>query len=81
MKRGGQVIYAGPLGQHSHKLVEYFEVGLDHTSRIGSEASDHFDLDVPLVSKLYTNCSNLNMAKIYMIFTGYPRGSQNKKWL
>ncbi|XP_052184623.1 pleiotropic drug resistance protein 2-like isoform X2 [Diospyros lotus] len=25
MKRGGQVIYAGPLGQHSHLLVEYFE--------------------------------------------------------
>lgn len=25
MKRGGQVIYAGPLGRHSHKLVEYFE--------------------------------------------------------
>ncbi|KAB2085662.1 hypothetical protein ES319_A05G414200v1 [Gossypium barbadense] len=25
MKRGGQVIYAGPLGCHSHKLVEYFE--------------------------------------------------------
>eukprot|EP00250_Pteridium_aquilinum_P014948 c22298_g1_i1 orf=828-5267(+) len=25
MKRGGQVIYAGPLGKHSHKLVEYFE--------------------------------------------------------
>lgn len=27
MKRGGQVVYAGPLGQRSHKLVEYFEVG------------------------------------------------------
>ncbi|XP_065867197.1 pleiotropic drug resistance protein 2-like isoform X3 [Euphorbia lathyris] len=26
MKRGGQVIYAGPLGRNSHKLVEYFEV-------------------------------------------------------
>jgi hypothetical protein len=26
MKRGGQVIYAGELGRHSHKLVEYFEV-------------------------------------------------------
>ena len=26
MKRGGQVIYAGPLGRHSHKLIEYFEV-------------------------------------------------------
>lgn len=25
MKRGGQVIYAGPLGHNSHKLVEYFE--------------------------------------------------------
>lgn len=25
MKRGGQVIYAGPLGHHSHKLVKYFE--------------------------------------------------------
>ncbi|CAL5386568.1 unnamed protein product [Camellia sinensis] len=25
MKRGGNVIYAGPLGRHSHKLVEYFE--------------------------------------------------------
>ncbi|KAL4578715.1 hypothetical protein LXL04_014844 [Taraxacum kok-saghyz] len=25
MKMGGQIIYAGPLGQNSHKLVEYFE--------------------------------------------------------
>ncbi|CAK9224005.1 unnamed protein product [Sphagnum troendelagicum] len=25
MKRGGQVIYMGPLGRHSHRLVEYFE--------------------------------------------------------
>ncbi|RID54698.1 hypothetical protein BRARA_G02000 [Brassica rapa] len=25
MKRGGQVIYAGPLGSNSHKVVEYFE--------------------------------------------------------
>ncbi|KAK9666048.1 hypothetical protein RND81_14G156100 [Saponaria officinalis] len=25
MKRGGQVIYSGPLGQNSHKVVEYFE--------------------------------------------------------
>lgn len=27
LKRGGQVIYAGPLGHHSHKLIEYFQVG------------------------------------------------------
>ncbi|KAL4182513.1 hypothetical protein AMTRI_Chr11g150490 [Amborella trichopoda] len=25
MKRGGQVIYGGSLGRHSHKLVKYFE--------------------------------------------------------
>ncbi|XP_021728709.1 ABC transporter G family member 39-like [Chenopodium quinoa] len=25
MKQGGQVIYAGPLGHHSHELIEYFE--------------------------------------------------------
>ncbi|KAL9684788.1 hypothetical protein QQ045_022229 [Rhodiola kirilowii] len=25
MKRGGQVVYAGQLGQRSHKLVEYFQ--------------------------------------------------------
>ncbi|CAH8353869.1 unnamed protein product [Eruca vesicaria subsp. sativa] len=25
MKRGGQVIYSGPLGKDSHKIVEYFE--------------------------------------------------------
>lgn len=28
MKRGGQIIYAGSLGRNSHKLVEYFEVGI-----------------------------------------------------
>ncbi|XP_051142599.1 pleiotropic drug resistance protein 2-like isoform X2 [Andrographis paniculata] len=25
MKRGGQVIYAGPLGRHSHLLIDYFK--------------------------------------------------------
>ncbi|XP_042014455.1 ABC transporter G family member 39-like [Salvia splendens] len=25
MKRGGRIVYAGPLGLHSHKLIEYFE--------------------------------------------------------
>ena len=26
LKRGGQVIYSGPLGRNSHMIVEYFEV-------------------------------------------------------
>ncbi|CAA7057995.1 unnamed protein product [Microthlaspi erraticum] len=25
LKRGGQVIYAGPLGRNSHKIIEYFQ--------------------------------------------------------
>nr|QVT92286.1 ABC transporter [Salvia miltiorrhiza] len=25
MKRGGRIVYGGPLGRHSHKLIEYFE--------------------------------------------------------
>ncbi|KAK4353409.1 hypothetical protein RND71_028927 [Anisodus tanguticus] len=28
MKRGGQVIYAGPLGHHSRLLIEYFQVSI-----------------------------------------------------
>lgn len=32
MKRGGQVIYGGPLGRHSYKLVEYFEVRITFQS-------------------------------------------------
>lgn len=28
MKRGGQMIYAGPLGERSCKLIEYFEVSI-----------------------------------------------------
>lgn len=35
MKRGGQVIYAGPLGPRSCKLVDYFEV-----SEVASTVSD-----------------------------------------
>lgn len=33
MKRGGRVIYAGPLGRHSYKLVEYFE-SIDGVTKI-----------------------------------------------
>lgn len=27
LKAGGRMIYCGPLGQHSCKVIEYFEVG------------------------------------------------------
>lgn len=37
MKRGGRVIYAGPLGSNSHKLVEYFEVSFYGTDDSNSK--------------------------------------------
>ncbi|ERM97074.1 hypothetical protein AMTR_s00122p00120860 [Amborella trichopoda] len=33
MKRGGEAIYVGPLGSHSHHLIEYFE-GINGVSKI-----------------------------------------------
>ncbi|KAM3699915.1 hypothetical protein ACB098_05G059300 [Castanea mollissima] len=33
MKRGGQEIYVGPLGHHSHHLIKYFE-GIQEVSKI-----------------------------------------------
>ncbi|XP_077217702.1 pleiotropic drug resistance protein 3-like isoform X2 [Tasmannia lanceolata] len=33
MKRGGQIIYSGPLGQHSRSVIEYFE-GISGVSKI-----------------------------------------------
>ncbi|KAG6761775.1 hypothetical protein POTOM_035008 [Populus tomentosa] len=38
MKRGGQVIYAGPLGRNSHKLVQYFEAICLHFDQPLSQA-------------------------------------------
>ena len=32
MKMGGKLIYSGPLGQHSSKVVEYFEASTLHSS-------------------------------------------------
>ena len=32
MKRGGQIIYVGPLGRNSPNLVEYFEVSIFFSS-------------------------------------------------
>lgn len=34
MKRGGQVIYSGELGQNSSKLIKYFEVSSKNNSHM-----------------------------------------------
>lgn len=46
MKRGGQVIYAGPLGLQSHKLVHYLEA-IPRVPKIRGHNPATWKLDVP----------------------------------
>ncbi|KAL3646852.1 ABC transporter G member 39 [Castilleja foliolosa] len=49
MKRGGRVIYAGPLGRHSQKLVEYFEAvpGIPKIEKGYNPATWMLDISTP----------------------------------
>ncbi|KAL5222637.1 hypothetical protein ABZP36_027350 [Zizania latifolia] len=63
LKRGGQVIYAGELGHHSHKLVEYFEAipGVPKITEGYNPATWMLEVSTPLAeAKL-----NINFAEIY----------------
>lgn len=42
MKRGGQVIYTGPLGHHSSQLIEYFQVSIPCNFRYGTYSTQHW---------------------------------------
>lgn len=42
LKRGGQEIYVGPLGQHSSHLIDYFEVS--SLLRSKKESLDYIEL-------------------------------------
>lgn len=55
MKRGGRMIYSGPLGTHSQKVIEYFEVIKFLTHLLFNT------IDIPLVTFLLT---------IYLFITG-----------
>ncbi|GMH30162.1 hypothetical protein Nepgr_032005 [Nepenthes gracilis] len=67
MKRGGQVIYAGPLGRHSHKLIEYFEAipGIPKIKDVHNPATWMLDITTPQAesqmgvdfAELYANSS------------------------
>ncbi|CAM8980801.1 unnamed protein product [Rhodiola kirilowii] len=67
MKRGGQVVYAGPLGRRSHKLVEYFEAipGVPKIQDGQNPATWMLDVSSPSVeaqldvdfAEIYTNSS------------------------
>ncbi|KAL6909620.1 hypothetical protein ACP4OV_001901 [Aristida adscensionis] len=63
LKRGGQVIYAGELGHHSHKLVEYFEAipGVPKITEGYNPATWVLEVSSPL-SEAHLN---INFAEIY----------------
>ncbi|KAG8046967.1 hypothetical protein GUJ93_ZPchr0008g11832 [Zizania palustris] len=63
LKRGGQVIYAGELGHHSHKLVEYFEAipGVPKITEGYNPATWMLEVSSPLAEANL----NINFAEIY----------------
>jgi len=63
MKRGGQVIYAGPLGRHSHKLVEYFE-SVDGVTKI-TEGYNPATWMLEVSSVAVENRLGIDFAEIY----------------
>jgi len=63
MKRGGRVIYAGELGRHSHKLVEYFEAipGVEKITEGYNPATWMLEVSSPLAEARM----NVNFAEIF----------------
>jgi ABC-type multidrug transport system ATPase subunit len=62
LKRGGRVIYCGPLGQRSHKLVEYFEAipGISKIKEGANPATWMLDASsVPVESRLGVDFAEL----------------------
>ncbi|XP_020101536.1 ABC transporter G family member 41-like [Ananas comosus] len=63
MKRGGELIYAGPLGRHSCKVIEYFE-GISGVPKIRNSYNPAtWMLDVTTTS--FENQLGVDFAKIY----------------
>ncbi|KAH7553400.1 hypothetical protein JRO89_XS12G0007500 [Xanthoceras sorbifolium] len=74
MKRGGQVIYAGPLGRYSHKLVEYFEAvpGVAKIKDGYNPATWMLDVSAPSVEAQM----DMDFAEIYANSALYQRNQE-----
>lgn len=74
MKRGGQVIYAGPLGYNSHHLVEYFESipGVPKIQEGYNPATWMLDISTPTVEAQL----NVDFAEIYANSDLYRRNEE-----
>ncbi|RDY09750.1 ABC transporter G family member 39, partial [Mucuna pruriens] len=74
LKRGGQVIYAGPLGHHSQKLIEYFE-GIAGVSKIKdgyNPATWMLDISTPSMEAQL----GIDFAEMYANSTLYQRNQE-----
>ncbi|XP_027349250.1 ABC transporter G family member 34-like [Abrus precatorius] len=74
MKRGGQIIYAGSLGYHSHKLIEYFEViaGVPKIKDGYNPATWMLDISTPSMEAQL----GIDFAEIYTDSTLYQRNQE-----
>uniref|UniRef100_A0A2P2KGH6 Uncharacterized protein MANES_09G059200 n=2 Tax=Rhizophora mucronata TaxID=61149 RepID=A0A2P2KGH6_RHIMU len=74
MKRGGQVIYSGPLGHHSHKLVEYFEAiqGVPKIKDGDNPATWMLDISEPSMETQL----HLDFAEVYASSPLYQRNQE-----
>ncbi|KAK8551104.1 hypothetical protein V6N12_039768 [Hibiscus sabdariffa] len=74
MKRGGQLIYAGPLGRNSHHLVEYFEAipGVPKIKEGYNPATWMLEISFPA----FENQLNVDFAEIYAKSSLYQRNQE-----
>ncbi|XP_055830839.1 pleiotropic drug resistance protein 2-like [Solanum dulcamara] len=74
MKRGGQVIYAGPLGHHSHLLIEYFQSipGVPEIKEGYNPATWMLDISAPAVEAQL----QVDFADIYANSESYRRNQE-----
>ncbi|RDX62108.1 ABC transporter G family member 39, partial [Mucuna pruriens] len=74
MKRGGQVIYAGPLGHQSQKLIEYFEAiaGVQQIKDGYNPATWMLEISTPSIEAQH----GIDFAEIYANSTLYRRNQE-----
>lgn len=79
MKRGGQVIYAGPLGHHSHLLVKYFQAvpGIPEIKEGYNPATWMLDVTTPSMEAQL----GVDFAELYATSNVYQRNLEQIKHL
>ncbi|KAK7268421.1 hypothetical protein RIF29_21119 [Crotalaria pallida] len=74
MKRGGQIIYNGPLGKHSQKLVDYFEAipGIPKIKDGYNPATWMLEISSPVIESQL----NVDFAELYTKSELYQRNQE-----